>query len=377
MGSVPKKVQKRSSNAAPKSPLRRAGAWCKSWWRRGRGNKVLIILAAFLMLSITCMYSIAQWYYIKHRATPMQFGATFIPDYAASLGLEPEQTLDAMTNDLGIRRFRFVSYWENGEKIPGTYDFAFLDWQMNKAQAVGAKVSLAIGLRQPRWPECHMPKWAAERPMSDWEPQLLNYITAVVERYRNHPALESYQLENEFFLKAFGDCPDHSRDRLVREFHLVKSLDSNHPLIVSMSNNAIGTPIGEPTPDEWAISVYKRVWDQTITKRYFEYPLPAWYYAFRAGFTEITRGHDSFIHELQAEAWLPPQYNMLTAPNEEFYKSMNPERLHDRFQYGKATGMKKVDLWGVEWWYYMKERRGEPGLWEAAKQEYQKANQHQ
>ncbi|MGH9858214.1 MAG: hypothetical protein ACRD4B_10260, partial [Acidobacteriota bacterium] len=254
----------------------------------------------------------------------------------------------------------------------GKYDFSFLDWQMEKAQAAGVQVSLAIGLRQPRWPECHWPQWAQSMPKSEWGPLLKDYIKATVERYRDHPSLQSWQLENEFFLKAFGICPDHSRDRLVDEYKLVKSLDLDTPVVVSMSNNAIGTPIGEPTPDKWAISVYKRVWDKTVTKRYFEYPIPAWYYAFRAGFTEFTRGRDVFAHELQAEAWLPDGYDMKTAPIDELYKSLNPERLEHRFRYGVATGMKEIDLWGVEWWYYMKEKRNAPELWNVAKEQYDK-----
>jgi hypothetical protein len=142
-----------------------------------------------------------------------------------------------------------------------------------------------------------------------------------------------------------------------------------------MSNNAIGTPVGQPTPDEWAISIYKRVWDKTLTKRYFEYPIPAWYYAFRAGWTELTRGHNSFIHELQAEAWTPNDQGILETPLYEQDKSMNAERLHDRFEYGRATGMKKVDLWGAEWWYWRKVKMNDPSLWNAAREEVQKTNQ--
>jgi hypothetical protein len=261
-------------------------------------------------------------------------------------------------------------YWENGETVPGQYDFSFLDWQMDKAQAAGIKVSLAIGLRQPRWPECHMPQWAAVLPKSEWEPKLKDYIKAVVERYRNNPALAEYQLENEFFLTVFGECPDFTRDRLVDEYNMVKELDPNHTLIVSRSNNAIGWPIGDPQPDKSAVSVYKRVWDKTLTRRYFEYPFPAWFYGTLAGWYELSSGSNTFIHELQAEAWLPDGFDMQTAPVEELYKSLSPQRLHDRFEYGRATGMRTMDLWGVEWWYFMKERRDAPALWETAKTEF-------
>lgn len=374
---MPKKSSKKQSRLArrmlsPKQLYDRLSYRIKKWWRTGWWQKAAILLVVAAVGFTGFMYGVAQWYFFKHRNTPVQLGATFIPDYAEHFGLDPVETMDAMIQDLGIRRFRLVSYWKNGEKTQGQYDFSFLDWQMERAQASGSTVSLALGLRQPRWPECHMPEWAKDMPMSEWSPLLNDYIQATVERYRDHPALESYQLENEFFLKAFGECPDFTRERLVEEYNLVKELDLNTPVIVSMSNNAIGTPLYAPTPDEWAISIYKRVWDKTVTKRYFEYPIPAWYYAFRAGFTEATRGRNVFAHELQAEAWLPDGYNMRTAPVEELYKSLNPELLEHRFRYGVATGMKKIDLWGVEWWYYMKEKRNAPELWDVAKAQYAK-----
>src|SRR5690606_31781421 len=157
----------------------------------------------------------------------------------------------------------------------GVYDFSELDWQFQLAEQSNSKVSLAIGLRQPRWPECHMPKWAEELPMSEWRVELKNYMGAVIDRYKDSPVLESYQLENEFFMTVFGICPDHSRERLVDEYNFVKNRDSVHPVIVSRSNNWVGFPWYDPRPDEVGISVYKRVWDTTLTKRYFEYPLPA------------------------------------------------------------------------------------------------------
>jgi hypothetical protein len=47
-----------------------------------------------------------------------------------------------------------------------------------------------------------------------------------------------------------------------------------------------GFPTGQPQPDEFSISVYRRVWDAGWTHRYMEYPFPAWYYAFLAGIAE-------------------------------------------------------------------------------------------
>lgn len=344
----------------------------KRWAKRSWINRIICWLSLAVFVAVIFMYGLGQWYIYSNRNTPIAMGVTFIPKYARYFDLDPKETLTAILDDLKFKNVRLVSYWSDGEAVQGTYDFSELDWQMQLAESRGVKVSLAIGLRQPRWPECHMPSWAENTPKSEWEPKLKEYIKAVVNRYKNSPALGSYQLENEYFLKAFGICPDFTRQRLVDEYRLVKSLDTEHPVVVSMSNNAIGTPIYQPTPDIWAISIYKRVWDKTLTKRYFEYPIPAWYYAFRAGWTQTTRGRDAFIHELQAEAWTPEDLGIKEVPISEQDKSMNAKRLHDRFEYGRATGMKKIDLWGAEWWYWRKVKRNDPSLWNAAKEEVAK-----
>lgn len=322
------------------------------------------------MAIIGCMYGVARWYIAEHAHEPMQIGVTFIPNYARYFDLDPQQTMQAMIDELGMRRFRLVSYWDAIEPQPGKYDFSELDWQFKKAEQSNSKVSLALGLRQPRWPECHMPAWAQGEPKEVWYPQLQKFMGAVVERYKTSPALESYQLENEYFMASFGECHDFDRARLVEEFDMVKKLDPTKPIVVTRSNNASPSwPIGQPRADIVGVSIYKRVWDEFVTNRYFEYPLPAWFYAFLAGGTELTTGRNTIIHELQAEAWLPDGFDFKTASVEEQYKSMNPKRLKDRLEYGRATGMRTMDLWGVEWWYWRKVKFNDPGLWDTAQTE--------
>ncbi len=375
-----KKTAERRPKSTLKKPAQSAGFWQVFWYKLSYWTvqhkfwqRLALGLTAIVLLAVGSMYGLAQWYINKYQNEPLQVGATFIPNYARYFELDAEETMTEIVDDLGIKNLRLVSYWSDIEKDRGVYDFGDLDWQMKLAEEKGVKVSLALGLRQPRWPECHMPTWAQELRDNTWYGPLEDFIAATVNRYKDSPALDSYQLENEFFLKAFGICYDFNRDRLVSEYNLVKSLDSNTPIVVTMSNNAIGTPIGEPTPDKWAISVYKRVWDKTITRRYFEYPIPAWYYAFRAGFTELTRGRPVFVHELQTEAWTPENFGgNKKSPIEEQYKSMNAEMLVDRLEYGKATGMRSYYVWGVEWWYWLKSTQNEPAIWNTAKTEINK-----
>lgn len=358
-------------SAVAASRLNPVYTWIKAWWRRTVWNRILAIFGAILILFGAGSYSIALWYQNRHANEPLRIGTTFIPSYAEYYGLDPQQALDAILNDLGIRQLRLVSYWDEIEPAENNYDFSTLDWQFEMAEKAGAKISLAIGLRQPRWPECHMPTWAGEKPIEVWSSDLKDFMGDVIDRYRSSPALESYQLENEFFMKVFGICPDHSRERLVDEFNFVKQRDPDRPVIISRSNNWVGIPIYEPQADQYAVSVYKRVWDTTLTKRYFEYPLPPWFYSTLAGAEEIYSGKDMIIHELQMEPWLPAGFSMnSTDPRDiaEQNKSMNAKRLRDRLYYASDSGMRTIYTWGVEWWYWRMVAANDPSIWNAARE---------
>ena len=339
------------------------------FWRKNTWNKLFIAFLGIILIIFSGMYGIAQWYIATQKQQPLRMGTTFIPAYAESLGLEPKQTMDALLTDLDVNHLRLVSYWDQLEPSPGVYDFSLLDWQFEKAEQHNAKISLAIGLRQPRWPECHMPSWAVDQTKDQWQPRLEAFIAAVIERYKNSPSLESYQLENEYFLKAFGICPDFSRDRLVSEYNLVKKADPHHPVIITRSNNAQGIPLNEPQPDLYGISIYKRVWSPPV-KRYVEYPFPAWYYAFLAGAQKIVGDRNMIVHELQAEAWPPNGQSITQTSLAEQNKSFNAARFVDRVEYGKATGMRDIYLWGSEYWYYRLVHHSDPSLWNVAKETF-------
>lgn len=344
--------------------------WCCQFWHKNLWHKLLSVIVIIVIVLVGTTYGIAQWYIHSQADKPLEQGVSFIPDYAQSLGLNPRETMDALLN-INVRHFRLTSYWSDMEQTPGHYNFDQLDWEFQKAEAKNAKIILTVGLRQPRWPECHKPNWVdTTRSTSQWQPQLESFMRAVINRYKYSPSLESYQLENEYFLKGFGHCNNYSRQRLIDEYNLVKQTDPAHPVIIGRSNNAIGLPTGQPQPDEFSISVYKRVWDAGVTHRYLEYPYPAWYYGFLAGLQKIVTGKNMMIGELQAEAWPPNGQTIQETSLAEQNKSLNAKRLKDRFQYGRATGMHQIYLWGAEYWYYRDVKLHDPSLWNVARQEF-------
>lgn len=346
------------------------------YWRRGKLSKAIIILITVVLTSTLGAFGIAQWYAAKERAIPLTYGATFVPDYATFLGLNPKQTLHALTS-IGVRQFRLTSYWSDIEPNKGQFDFSQLDWEFAQADQVHAKIILTVGLRQPRWPECQVPNWVnISAPMSSWEPQLLQEMSLVINRYKHNPALQAYQLENEYFLHGFGKCTNYSRKRLITENNLVKKLDPAHPIIIGRSNNGLGFPLGLPKPSVYSISIYRRVYNPKIIPGYLEYPYTAWFYGFLAGTQEIYQHKNMIIGEMQAEAWTLPNVTIPESSLAEQNKSMNASRLEHRFSFSKQTGMKDVIMWGAEYWYYRMVVLHDPSLWNVAKSEYQANNYH-
>lgn len=372
-----KNSQKRKNGSSAKKtvnhkPKNRANEAKKTrFYHSSKFKKSLIIILIFIFLFVAQAYAVAYWYQKKHNDEPLTFGVTFISNYAEYYDLDPKETMYALRDDLGFKRFRLVSYWKDIETSPGEYDFSELDWQFEAVNEVDGEVSLAIGLRQPRWPECHAPDWVVPEQQDVWYPQLKEFMTAVVNRYKDNPALDSYQLENEYLLGVFGECKDYGaeRERLQDEFNLVKALDSNTPIIISYANNYFGVATSEPLPDQVGVSVYKTVYDYTVTKRYIEYPFPSWYYSWRAGQQEILTGKDSMLHELQTEPWTKTDVKSSSIPEQD--KTMDAKRLEERISYGVATGFRDIDLWGGEWWYWRKVN-GDDSLWETVRNEIPK-----
>ena len=78
---------------------------------------------------------------------------------------------------------------------------------------------------------------------------------------------------------------------------------------------------------------------------------------------------------MQAEPWPPDGKTIPSVSLAEQNKSLNAQRLKNRFSFSKATGMKDVIMWGAEYWYYRKVVLHDPAVWNVAKAEF-KANDH-
>ncbi len=296
----------------------------------------------------------------------IRLGASFSVPYAQYLGFEPKACLKAAMTDLGVKRFRLMSYWNRLEPKQGKYDFRELDWQIDLAEKHGAEVTLCLGLRQPRWPENHWPDWALKLPEDEWQTALLSFIEEVVKRYQKRDAIISYQLENEALNRSFGENGNFDRERLKREFELVKALDPYHPVIMTTSNSW-GIPLFGPRPDLYGFSLYRHMYKNG---KYTSTRLKPWFFRFRAGLIRLLQWRRTFIHELQAEPWGPKGIPDMTI--KEQFKSMSPLHVEEAVKFAEGTNLYPIDIWGLEWWYWLKIKHKKPTIWNYMRAVYKK-----
>lgn len=286
------------------------------------------------------------------------FGVSFSIKQCRSFDINPHDCLDWLINEGGFMRFRLMSYWNEHEPTPGAYDFTELDWQIKRITKAGGTVSLCLGARQPRWPENHWPDWAWELSKPERTKALLKYIETVVERYRDEPAITTYQLENEALLKEFGQRPEVDRDRLLSEYRLVKQLDPERPIIMTTSTSW-GIPVRKPIPDMVGFSYYQVHFNPTKLRYTTSFHTPL-LHRMRAFLIRILHRKPSFIHELQLEPWGPKNIWEMTLEEQDI--SMSPEQIQRNIALARATKLQPIDLWGGEWWYWRTVIKQDTGL---------------
>lgn len=325
---------------------------------RGKVKRILLIgLAILLLLSTT----LVVWYEVKHADDKTELGVSFSPKYARELGVDWQEAFRYTVDDLDFKFLRLMSYWNEIEPENDQFVFDDLDWQMDEAARRGVKVNLAVGERQPRWPECHHPHWIGGYRGEDFNQELYEFIEQVVVRYKDHLALEEYQLENEIFNNLFGECRRVDRDRVQAEYDLIKRLDADHPVVINVSNQS-GTPIRDPVGDKVGFSMYRKAFGEFgPIDWYFNFWFtPPYWHTLRAAVIELMHGVDTFVHELQTEPWGPGPTVALSI--EEQNVTMTPEIIRQQVNFAEQTGMSRIYMWGTEWWYWRHTVFNDPSL---------------
>jgi hypothetical protein len=288
---------------------------------------------------------------------------TFSHVYAEDLGLNWRETLTSTLDDLGVRYFRIPVYWKIVEPEQERFDWQTVDYQMDEIGRRGGKVLLAIGAKVPRWPECWIPDWATFHGIAGERASRLRYMEEAVNRYKDHPALLAWQVENEA-LFAFGLCPKPNREFLKREVDLVRNLDISHA-VVTTDSGELSTWISVASlVDKMGVSVYRVV--TTFWGAVWEYTfVPPYWYARRA--LLVSPWVDEiFVSEFQMEPWAND--SLRVTPIDVQFRTFDIGQMRKNFDFAERMRMNEIYFWGVEWWYWMKTRQNDDRFWETAKE---------
>lgn len=325
-------------------------------------KKIVLIL----LLSLLVVFAAAFAYFFVGFSTPaanINWGVNFSAKHATAMGLDSRMVYEALLDDLSVKYLKIAVHWDEIHVKKDEFNFQNMDWFMEQADLRGAQVMLVIGMKTPRWPECHVPEWAEDISKEEQQEFILLMLKEVVNRYKEHPALLSWQVENEP-LFIFGECPWKDNDFLVKEVELVHSLDSEHPVVISDTGEFSLWIKAASIGDLVGTTIYRKVWFAELN-RYISYPFPSVYYARRADLIQFLFGKKVIGVEVQAEPWGPElTYNISV---EEQRKTMNAERFRQNIEFARNTGLDTLYLWGGEWWYWLKEIEGDESIWEEAK----------
>ncbi len=321
--------------------------------------KISLIIFLFLLLIFAGYLLIGK----TEPAKEITWGVNFSQKHAQNLGLDWKETYLALLNDLGTENLKVAAQWDLIEPKEGEYYFEDLDWQIKEAENRGAKILLVIGMKTPRWPECHIPEWAQNLNKEEQQERILKLVEEIVLRYRDLEAIWAWQVENEPFF-PFGDCPWVDKEFLKKEINLVKALDlRGRPAIITESGEFPLWIMAARFGDMVGVTMYKKVWVHQI-EIYFTYPFPPVFYHRKAEIVRKLFGKEVICVELQAEPWGPKL--LYDSSLEEQAKTMNLEQFRKNIEFAKKTGLKEFYLWGGEWWYWMKEKQNKPEIWQEA-----------
>ena len=297
------------------------------------------------------------------QAEEITWGVNFSQKHSQNLGLNWRENYLALLEDLNAKNLKVSAHWDLLEPEKDRYFFEDLDWQILEAENHNAKILLVIGMKSGRWPECHIPEWAKNLNKEEQQKEILEMLDKIVLRYRDRVSVNMWQVENEPFF-PFGECPWVDKNFLKKEINLVKSLDPNHPIIISDSGEGSFWIQAAQLGDIVGTTMYKRVWFRQL-RVYIHYPFPPTFYWRKAQIIKNFFGKKVICIEFQAEPWGPKL--LYDLPLEEQEKTMNLEQFKKNIEFAKKTGFDTIYLWGGEWWYWMKEKQNQPEIWQEAK----------
>ena len=330
--------------------------------------KIIIVFSVLVMLASTAVASGIE-----------RIGTTFSIYQCEYLGMDWKQAY-RQTLDMGWDLIRIGVDWERVEKADGVFDFSDIDWQLGLAREKGVPVILALGMKTPRWPEFHVPKWLWEKVKKSnradvsedqvFRKKTLIYISTVILRYLNDGNIKYWQVENEA-LNRFGEGYKYiGRDFLEEEVKLVRELDTkNRPILLTAATypnkflelfsflTVKHDPVKEILQlcDIVGFNIYPTVGKKFMgVQLYFRTTEKERIRYFHKLQTKVKfAGKESWIVELQAEPWEPGKLVYL---DKEKPKTGRAENIVYYVLEFKGYGFNTILLWGIEYWIYREKK---------------------
>lgn len=321
--------------------------------------KIILVAAVTIFICLFAFLFIGK----APEAESVNWGVNFSQKHAQNLGLNWQENYRALIKDLGSKNIKVAVHWDLIEPERDQFTFSDLDWMVEKAEKHQVKLLLAVGMKTPRWPECHLPPWAKGMNKEEREEEILQFLEEITSRYRKSTAIKYWQVENEPFF-PFGKCPKISKSFVKKEVELVKRVDPRHPVVITGAGESFFWLGPAQTGDIVGTTIYRKVWNR-FTNSYFYYPLPPVFYWRKAQLAQWFFHKKVICVELQAEPWGP--HLLYDTPLEEQSKTMNLKQFRKNINYARKTGLSEFYLWGGEWWYWMAQKQNHSSIWEEAR----------
>jgi hypothetical protein len=354
----------------------------KSYWIKSEFKKALRLIKQFfslklvrilLVLLLIIVITPVVYFFINRPKVQKEinYGVTFSKKYAEEMGMDWKYVYIKALDDLQVKNLRLTVYWDETEPQNDKFNFDDIKWQLEEAKMREARVILTMGRKVPRWPECFEPQWWKDIENPEIKNiELYDFIEQTTLALKGYDNIFMWQVENEPFW-PFGLCEEEfDTETIKKEIAIVRHIDDkNRPILVQDSGEGGLWKDTYQLGDYLAISMYRKIWYDfwgLLLGRfvYFQYPLAHWTYKIKANLVGVP--HEKiFVTELQAEPWGPGANHTLSP--EERDKSMSRHDFMSTIIYAQKAGFKDLYLWGVEWWLWEKEVRGEPFYWDTAK----------
>ena len=312
-------------------------------------------LVILFIVSLIIFWGVNIWYNYQEGNRPITWGVSWSSKQAEALGLNSEQALATLLDQIPFKRIQLHSYWDLGEPKPQQYDISRLENHFRLAQSHNLAISLQLGLHQSRQPYCHQPAHTKTSSSAQLKASLKAYLRVVVDHFDEEVNLIQYQLEPEIAQARSRACPHQLSSADLAEIYAYLKTLTKKDIALSRTHNRLSLLAQKPSPDALGLKLHPHpttnptLWERHVTQR----TVSATYYNFLAGSLKIKHPQSHiFIRQLQTEP------EDLKAPSDQSAL----EKLEKQLSYARQSKLRTIDVLGAEWWFWQKENHSD-ALW--------------